>query len=159
MGKWVTFYILFVISFLHGFEGKATCEKLMADNLTAVELYLQNVIQNEAITKVDPTGIYFKTIQKGTGSQQITDKDAPLLTIDIYELDAEGKEKFSFTIGPAKKIRLETCLEALRKGVTGMVVGEKRRIFAHPKFTHGELGFYAPEHYVVFEVEAIATGT
>lgn len=135
---------------------KDDCDELLLKNLSGVENFLDSTILQEELTTINPDGLYYKTLQKGSDNKQVTENDWPSLTIDIYELDSFGKERFSFSIGPAKKINLAASIDALKKGVKGMVVGEKRRIFAHPKFTHGEIGFLAPEHYVIFDVEVVA---
>ena len=132
------------------------CETVVRKNLSLAEDFLDSTVKDQAATELKPHQLYCKTLRFGDGSAQVKETDCPTLLVDVYEINELGEQKLSYSIRPAKKINLPTCIEGLREGVKGMTAGEKRRIFAHPSLTHGDIGFKAPEHYLIFDVELVS---
>lgn len=107
--------------------------------------------------KTTPTGLKYETTQKGTGAEaraglRVKVHYTGRLT-DGKQFDSStGKQPIQFVLGKREVIK------GWDEGISGMKVGEKRKLTIPPELAYGKAGFgtvIPPDSTLLFDVELV----
>jgi peptidylprolyl isomerase len=122
------------------------------NNLVLAQQFLEKIAQQPNVVEIVKGKLYYEIIQPGGGTI-ITDKSSPLL--HFKEIDLAGSVIRDTTKRGPLKIKLSETILGFSKGVNGMRMGEKRKIFVHPDLAYGKFGGQQSQQLLIFEVEII----
>lgn len=128
-------------------------EKIIAEqcqkNLQAAEQFFENLEKNPRIIAMEKGKLYYEILKPGTG-EIVTEGSSPVLY--FKQTNIAGEVIRDFTKRAPLKLTLSETIKGFCQGVTGMRVGEKRKIYVHPDFAYGKLD-EEPNQLLIFEVE------
>jgi peptidylprolyl isomerase len=125
----------------------------MADkNLKQANDFLKENAKKKGVISIDPGKLQYTVLKIGTGAP-VTDDTIPSVQYKGSYLDGTVFGSSEKT-GPVS-IPLDQTIPGFRKGVMGMKVGEKRRIFIHPDLGYGVYGQLLPNALLVFDIEVM----
>ncbi len=83
------------------------------------------------------------------------EQDSPIVTFKVYELK-ESEDDSPYVVDTPKKLDLIYCAPALKAGLKGMKLGEKRRIYIHSSSTHGVYSPFALSDPLYYDIEVVS---
>jgi FKBP-type peptidyl-prolyl cis-trans isomerase len=120
-------------------------------NLKSAENFLRDLSKKSNIVEVIKAKLYYEVIDEGK-DPVITKESAPLLHFTETNLN---NKVIRDTRGENKPIRIklsETIL-GFSHGVSGMQIGERRKIYAHPDLTYER---HSHKQLAIFDVEILS---
>lgn len=127
-------------------------EDMSNKNLKEAEEYLSKNAKAQGVVEVEPGRIQYLILKEGSGDV-VTDDTMP--TINYSASYSNGT-----VIGSSEQqgspidVVLDETIPGFRKGILGMKVGEKRRLFIHPESGYGA-GGPLPNGLLIFEIEVV----
>lgn len=121
-------------------------------NLASAERFLNTLMRQPNIVELQKGKLYYELIQAGTGNV-ILATSTPLL--HFKESDLSGNVIRDTFEGSPIRLTLSETILGFSKGVLGMRVGEKRKIYVHPALAYGKFEGQKPQQLLIFEVEVI----
>ncbi len=131
-------------------------KKAAAGNIEAGQAFLQGNLSEEGV-KATPSGLQFKVLTQGTGTQHPSARDnvtvhyhGTLLDGSVFDSSVNRGESIAFP--------LNQVIPGWTEGVQLMVVGEKTRFFIPSQLAYGNsgAGLIGPGSTLIFEVELLA---
>ena len=126
-------------------------QDLASRNLQEAEKFLKDNSKKEGVKELEPGKLQYLTLKEGTG-EVVTEEMRPMIKYSGQYLDGTVFGSSDTGSGPIA-ISLKQTIPGFRKGVLGMKVGEKRRIFIHPELGYGTSGQLLPNALLIFEIE------
>lgn len=125
-------------------------EEETRQNLRTAEQFLINLAKQKNIIEVQKGKLYYEILQQGNGVK--VDKESfPLLHFTETNLNQEVIRDTREDNEPIQ-IKLSETIIGFCRGVCGMQVGEKRKIYVHPDLAYGKL---SRQQLAIFDVEII----
>jgi peptidylprolyl isomerase len=127
-------------------------EDMSNKNLKEAEEYLAKNAKVQGVVEIEPGRIQYLILKEGSGDV-VTDDTMP--TINYSASYSNGT-----VIGSSEQqgspidVVLDETIPGFRKGILGMKVGEKRRLFIHPESGYGA-GGPLPNGLLIFEIEVV----
>lgn len=126
-------------------------EEEMRQNLQAAEQFLADLTHKANIIEVQKGKLYYEILQKGEG--KAVDRDS-LAFLHFTETNLNQKViRDTREDNQPLKIKLSETIAGFCCGVTGMQVGERRKIYAHPDLAYKKL---SRQQLSIFDVEIIS---
>lgn len=122
-----------------------------ARNLKEAEEFLKKNAKAVGVVEVEPGKLQYLVLQKGTG-EEVTDNNMPVIGFTGKYLNGEVFTSSEENGGPIP-ISLNQTIPGFRKGILGMLQGEKRRLFIHPDLGYGTAGQLQPNALLIFDIE------
>jgi peptidylprolyl isomerase len=126
-------------------------QDLSTRNLQEAEKFLKENAKKEGVIEVEPGKLQYIVLKAGNGDA-VTEETRPMIKYSGQYLDGTVFGSSESTNGPIA-ISLKQTIPGFRKGVLGMKVGEKRRLFIHPEMGYGTSGQLLPNALLIFEIE------
>ena len=126
-------------------------QDLSERNLKDAERFLKDNAKKDGVKELEPGKLQYLILKDGTG-EVVTEELRPTIKYSGQYLDGTVFGSSDSTNGPIS-ISLKQTIPGFRKGVLGMKVGEKRRLFIHPELGYGTSGQLLPNALLIFEIE------
>ena len=124
------------------------------ENLCKACLYLQELSSNKNLHVLESGKIVYEIIENGQGDSVVQKDGSPQLKYVISTLN--GGEVVNTRECPSPyQVPLTETISGFAKGVEGMRVGERRKIFIHPDFGYGKVGHVPPNSLLIVDVEVV----
>jgi peptidylprolyl isomerase len=124
------------------------------NNLIAAEQFLEKISLESSVKTIIEKQLYYKVEEEGSGAK-VSDADAIVeIEYKVYEI-VDQKENFTSESTDPVKVDLKLTIPGFSKGVLGMQLGEKRRIYIHPDLAYGTTGFCEPNIVMLYDVKLI----
>lgn len=122
-------------------------------NLQQANAFLKDNQKKKGIVELEQGKVQYMVLQQGSGAP-VTDDTIPSVKYKGSYIDGTVFGTSENGSGPVS-IPLDQTIPGFRKGVMGMKVGEKRRIFIHPDLGYGVYGQLLPNSLLIFEIEVV----
>jgi len=129
---------------------KIAFEDMANKNLQEAESFLQKNAKEEGVQLLESGKVQYKIMQEGSGDS-VTEETVPTINYSVTYSNGTKLGSTEQQGGPIE-VPLNGTIPGFKKGLMGMKVGEKRRIFVHPEQGYGTSG-PIPNGLMVFEVE------
>ncbi len=123
-------------------------------NLQEAEQFLKENAKKSGVQVLEDGKLQILVEKAGDGTDVVTESVMPVihytgsyLNGTVFGSSKDSKEPLS--------ISLNQTIPGFKKGVLGMKVGEKRRIFIHPDLGYGTSGQLMPNALLVFDIELV----
>lgn len=130
-------------------------DKKAAENLLLTERFFADLENNSSVIKLVDKELYIEILHHSDCPDIIGEDSEPLV-----HLFAKTFENIliinTYTGGVPVRIPITETIPGFIKGIHGMRIGEKRRIYVHPNLAYKRGGLVPPNSVLIFEVEAIA---
>lgn len=124
-------------------------------HLAHANAYMAERIAEKDTLQLVPDKLCYKRLEEGKGEQVDID-GAPVLVMSWQFLELNGCKDF-FSEDKPTAVTLKTTIPGFSKGVAGMRVGERRRLYIHPELGYGEEGgVVGPNRLLICDVEVVA---
>jgi len=128
-------------------------QDLASRNLQEAVKFLAENKKKEGVKEVDSGKLQYLVVQEGKG-EVVTEDMRPSIKYSGQYLDGTVFGSSDSSSGPIS-ISLKQTIPGFRKGILGMKVGEKRRIFIHPELGYGTSGQLLPNALLIFDIEVM----
>lgn len=125
-------------------------EDMSKANLQEADKFLEKNKKEDGVVVLEEGKIQYKIMQPGTGDA-VTEDTVPTINYTATYSNGQKLGSSDQQGGPIA-VPLDDTIPGFRKGVMGMKVGEKRRIFVHPELGYGASG-PLPNGLLIFEIE------
>ena len=125
-------------------------QKTAQKNLEKANQFLAKNAKEKGIVELEEGKLQYRIEKKGKGDA-VKEHDSPV--IRYVGRFSDGK-----VFGSSKDeevISLDETIAGFKKGIVGMLEGEKRTIHIHPELGYGTAGYLPPNELLTFEVELI----
>lgn len=122
-------------------------------NLKQADAFIKENATKKGVISLEPGKLEYMVLKQGTGAP-VTDDTIPSVKYKGSYLDGTVFGSSDNGSGPVS-IPLDQTIPGFRKGVMGMKVGEKRRIFIHPDLGYGVYGQLLPNSLLIFDIEVM----
>lgn len=129
-------------------------EEAAKANLQEAEQFLQKNKQKEGVQQLEDGKVQFEVLQPGTGDETVTDTSSVVMHYDGKYLNGKTFSSSREAQEPIT-IVLSQTIPGFKKGMLGMKLGEKRRLYIHPDLGYGTCGQLLPNALLVFDVEVL----
>ncbi len=126
-------------------------QDLASRNLQEADKFLKDNAKKDGVKEIEPGKLQYLVLKQGNG-EVVTEEMRPMIKYSGQYLDGTVFGSSDAGSGPIA-ISLKQTIPGFRKGVLGMKVGEKRRIFIHPELGYGTSGQLLPNALLIFEIE------
>lgn len=123
-------------------------------NLEQAEQFLKKNKEKKAIQNLEDGKLQIEVLAQGKGSEVVSDKDTVLIHYEGKYIDGKTFSS-SHEMGEPISITLSQTIPGFKKGMVGMKIGEKRRLYVHPDLGYGTSGQLLPNALLIFDVEAV----
>lgn len=128
-------------------------EDMAQKNLKDAEKFLKDNAKKEGVKVLEADKLQLIVLKDGTG-KVVTEEFQPVIKYSGKYADGTVFSS-SDDSGEPITLSLKQTIPGFKKGVMGMKVGEKRRLFIHPDLGYGTSGHLLPNALLIFEVEVI----
>jgi peptidylprolyl isomerase len=143
-------------------EGKSTFWNIQARlfdqeskaNLQKSNTFLQTLVNNKQMHSLECNKVLYEVLAEGRGTQCVQKDSTPFLHYVICTLDDQEVANTRKRDTPYKVPLLET-IPGFAKGIEGMRLGERRKIFIHPDFGYGKVAYVPPNSLLIVDVEVM----
>jgi len=133
-------------------------QQLADSNLKQAESFLTTNRSNDNIVEVESGMLQYQVLQEApSDAATVTENTTPVINYKGMCLDGTVFGDSSQVGGPIT-VPLDQTIAGFSKGIVGMKVGEKRKLFVHPEMAYGVGGDLPPNSLLVFEVELVDIG-
>ncbi|MDB6081230.1 MAG: mip-D [Chlamydiia bacterium] len=126
-------------------------QDLAARNLQEANKFMAENAKKDGVQELEPGKLQYLVIQDGKGDV-VTENMIPSINYKGQYLDGTVFGSSDANNGPIA-LSLKQTIPGFRRGILGMKVGEKRRIFIHPELGYGTSGQLLPNALLIFEIE------
>jgi len=126
-------------------------QDMATKNLADAEKFLKENAKKEGVKDLDNGKLQYQVLQEGTG-EVVTDALRPTVQYTGKYIDGTVFGSSETSGGPIS-LSLKQTIPGFRKGIMGMKVGEKRRLFIHPELGYGMSGQLLPNSLLIFDIE------
>ncbi len=123
-------------------------EEEARQNLLLAEQFLSNLAQKENVIEIKKNKLYYEILEQGKGTT-IGKDSFPLLHFTETNLNHKVIRDTRADDRPIK-LKLSETIAGFCQGVSGMQVGERRKIYVHPDLAYGKL---SRQQLAIFDVE------
>ncbi|MBI3211149.1 MAG: FKBP-type peptidyl-prolyl cis-trans isomerase [Simkania negevensis] len=137
-------------SFIHAISlvQEKAHQKLAEDNLKEANAFLLENAQKKGVIEIEKQKLQYKIEQEGKGAV-VQEHFTPMIRYTGKFLD--GK-----LFGSSQEEEMMSLDETfLRKGIIGMLEGEKRTLYVHPDRGYGTNSYLPPNSLLIFDIEVI----
>lgn len=126
-------------------------ENLSKNNLEEAEAYISTLTTNPDIQALIENKLYIQTLREGSGDAINLNSKA------IFAISASyiNKDPYFTSSEEGTSQDLAVAIEGFQKGVAGMKINEKRKIYIHPDLGYGKVVFSNPNKLIITDVELI----
>lgn len=128
-------------------------QDLATRNLQEADKFLKENAKKDGVKEIEAGKIQYITLQDGKG-EVVTEDMIPSITYKGQYLDGTVFGSSDANKGPIA-LSLKQTIPGFRRGILGMKVGEKRRIFIHPEQGYGTSGQLLPNALLIFDIEVM----
>ncbi len=130
---------------------KYAYEDMANKNLAEAEAMLKKNASEDGVVSLEEGKVQYKVLKPGTGELVVTEETVPTIN---YEATYSNGQKLgsSEQQGGPIEVKLNDTIPGFKKGMMGMKVGEKRKIWIHPDMGFGKNG-QLPNGLLIFEIE------
>ena len=144
-------------------EGGASCCKILVQlfeqsakrNLEKAQAFLQTLQTKPGLHVLENGKVVYEVITEGKEKACVQKDSSPLLHYCIVPLDGEGLVDTRME-GEPYTVPLAETIPGFARGVEGMRVGERRKIYIHPDLGYGKVGYVPPHSLLIVDVEVIS---
>lgn len=126
-------------------------QDLAANNLATAEDFLKKNEKVQGVIVLEPGKLQYQVVAEGTGDV-VTEDTNPQIRYKATYADNTVFGQSDDTQEPIS-LSLNQTIPGFRRGVMGMKVGEKRKIYIHPDLGYGLSGQMQPNALLIFDVE------
>jgi peptidylprolyl isomerase len=123
-------------------------------NLQKANSFLHTLENKPQMHALENGKVFYEVLSEGRGTCVVQKDSEPLLHYAIFKLNGEGVVDTRMGREPYK-VPLAETIPGFAKGVLGMRVGEKRKIYVHPDLGYGRVGYVPPNSLLIIDVEVI----
>lgn len=123
-------------------------------NLKEAEQFLEKNKSKKGVQELEAGKLQMEVLAPGSGDEKIDEKSTVKIHYDGTYINGKSFSS-SKEMGEPVSITLSQTIPGFKKGMLGMKVGEKRRLFIHPDLGYGTSGQLLPNALLIFEVEAV----
>lgn len=127
-------------------------QDLAAKNLEQATQFLKENSKKPEVKELEPGKLQYMILKEGTGAV-VTEEMRPTIKYTGKYIDGTTFGSSEANNNGVVTLSLKQTVPGFRKGVLGMKVGEKRKIFIHPELGYGTSGQLLPNALLIFEVE------
>jgi FKBP-type peptidyl-prolyl cis-trans isomerase len=129
-------------------------EQSAKSNLEKAQSFLQTLQKKPQFHSLEDGKVWYEILTEGKEKKYVQKDSSPLLHYSIMLLD---DTPFVDTRREGKpcKVPLAETITGFAKGVEGMCVGERRKIYIHPALGYGKIGYVPPNSLLIVDVEVI----
>jgi peptidylprolyl isomerase len=124
-------------------------------NLEKAQAFLQNLKDKPSLHSLENGKVWYEVVVEGKQKACVQKDSSPLLHYSIVPLDGEGLVDTHMQ-GQPYRVPLTETIPGFAKGVEGMCVGERRKIYIHPDLGYGKVGYVPPNSLLIVDVEVIS---
>ncbi len=128
-------------------------QDLASKNLQTAEDFLKKNENVQGVVIVEPGKLQYQVLKEGNG-EPVTEDTNPQIRYKATYVDNTVFGQSDDNQEPIA-LSLNQTIPGFRKGVMGMKVGEKRKIFIHPDLGYGLSGQMQPNALLIFDVEVV----
>lgn len=133
-------------------------QQLADANLKQAEEFLSSNRNSENIVEVETGMLQYQVLQEApSNAASVAEGNTPVIHYKGMCLDGTVFGDSAQVGGPIT-VPLDQTIAGFSKGIVGMKVGEKRKLFVHPEMAYGVGGDLPPNSLLVFEVELVDVG-
>ena len=140
---------------------KRLFERQAKINLERAEKYLQEVCAKASVHVLEKAALAYEVLDKGQGMGALTEEDTVVVRYLI--VDSEGRTVFSEEGGNTNDLpctcKVDDFLPPISRALVGMVPGERRKIYVHPKLAYGELSHLPPNLPLIVDITLLEIKT
>jgi peptidylprolyl isomerase len=125
-------------------------EDMANKNLKEAEEYLAKNAKAQGVVEVEPGKIQYLVLKEGSGAA-VTEDTMPSINYNASYSNGTVLGSSEQQGGPID-VLLDETIPGFKKGILGMKLGEKRRLFIHPESGYGT-GGPLPNGLLIFEIE------
>ena len=126
-------------------------------NLQQAEDFLQKLSGNTDLHSLENGKILYEILIEGEETAATVKKESsPVLHYSIFTLNGQKIVDTKDLISGPFQVPLSETIAGFAKGVEGMRLRERRKIFIHPDFGYGQVGQVPPNSLLIVEAEVIA---
>jgi peptidylprolyl isomerase len=130
-------------------------EKQKIKNLSQAENYLEKISLDSSVIELIPQKLYYRELKKGDG-QLIGPEDILLANYSAAILEGDKEEIIFFPRVSPTSISIGDTIIGFSRGIEGMHIGERRKLFIHPELAYGTFGGKIdPNQLLIIDVEAV----
>jgi len=126
-------------------------EDMAKKNLEEAEATMKKYAAESGVITLEGGKVLYKTTQAGTGAETVTEETVPTINYEANYSNGQKLGSSEQTGGPIE-VKLSDTIPGFAKGIIGMKVGEKRRIYIHPELGFGKSG-QLPNGLLIFDIE------
>ncbi len=126
-------------------------EEMAKKNLDEAEAMLKTHAKEEGVVSLEGGKVLYKISQQGTGDATVTEDTVPTINYEATYSNGQKLGSSEQTGGPIE-VKLSDTIPGFAKGIVGMKVGEKRKIYIHPELGFGKSG-QLPNGLLIFDIE------
>lgn len=123
-------------------------------NLKEAEDFLAKNKSKKGIVVLEDGKLQMEVLAQGKGDEKVDEKSTVKIQYDGKYINGKSFSS-SKDMGEPISITLSQTIPGFKKGMDGMKVGEKRRLFIHPDLGYGTSGQLLPNALLIFEVEVV----
>jgi FKBP-type peptidyl-prolyl cis-trans isomerase len=122
-------------------------------NLERAERYLKEVSQKTSAHTLEDGGVVYEVTRSGNGTKLLSENDTIFVQYSI--VNEQGKVFISSQDtnmdekDPQFACALDDFLPSISRAMIGMVEGENRIIYVHPRLAYGKLGHLPPNSLLI----------
>lgn len=140
-------YLIFTVHTLSAHEADT---KLVLSNLQKAENYLLEISKKPNVHALQPNKLYYEILEEGTALGSLNVFNYKIYTLENEIILDTFKEK------KARQVCLESAIVGFTRGIQGMKINEKRKIYIHPDLAYRNISIFVPsQSLIIIEVEAI----
>ena len=124
-------------------------------NLEKAQAFLQSLQTKPQLHSLEDGKVWYEILTEGKEKTCVQKDSSPLLHYCITLLDGDRIVDTRLQHQPCK-VPLAETIPGFAKGIEGMSVGERRKIYIHPAFGYGKVGYVPPNSLLIVDVEVIS---
>lgn len=121
-------------------------------SLEEARCYLANIAEEEGIVELVPGKLYYRIMHAGTG-EEVTGNGP--VRLHFTSMNTAEKVLQTTVDKSPVTLMLNEVIAGFAKGVRGMHIGEKRRLYIHPDLTYRKMGPQSLPDVLIYEVEIL----
>ena len=126
-------------------------------NLEQTEKYLQELCEKPSVHVLEKSALAYEVLERGQGGKALTENDT--IVVRYLILDSEGRNVFSQDEETSEELE-STCqvtdfLPSISRALVGMTLGERRKIYVHPRLAYGELSQLPPNTLLIVDISLL----
>jgi peptidylprolyl isomerase len=130
------------------------------NNLQKANDFLQKLSGNAKLHSLEHGKILYEVLtESGATALMVRKNSSPTLHYSISTLNGQEVVNTRNLVSGPFQVPLSETISGFAKGVEGMRLGERRRIFIHPDLGYGQVGQVPPNSLLIVDVEVETLNT